>query len=557
MKTKWIKTLAVAAYLGAGGSWAAAAEPATPAEPVVFDALEAERLWIEARKAGKPAWMPGCPPENTPYIWKSQPPEGCPFPLSERFGALCFTGRGRPYMSADTWYPTWAADGNLYAPAADGVFWADSQDGLLSERVPATWDQGYWKGAPGMGSKEVLSERKEARSSLPARASSPGEILVEVGCRAKFTRTGNAVMVGDDPLDLTLKATYMPYTIDDMTPWFPYPSGCLHHKGVWYYSIYGLQYEHPSFGPYKEAKTPLELKLGVSERHGNGKIIGPTYSVLGPMSTFRISKDYGKTWIPYPTPSGEPQDPAKAPWDARKMLFPETRDDKWLLDYYKTEDKAKHQLEHPATVKFGAPHFVDFGKDMEHSPDGKAYLVGMGGPADTKKWRPADVGWISADQIFLGRVTLDPKRPEAINDLKNWEFFGGRDASGKAVWVGDFSKIQPLLEWDDKMGCVTISYNAPLKTYLMCVTAGWPPVGPKDLYILESERIEGPWKLVTYMRNFGPSNYFVNIPTKFISADGKTFWLIYSNNRTLPVVMPRQSTYGAAFVEVKLPEKKP
>ena len=29
-------------------------------------------------------------------------------------------------------------------------------------------------------------------------------------------------------------------------------------------------------------------------------------------------------------------------------------------------------------VKFGAPHWVDFGQEMEHSPDGKAYIVGHG-----------------------------------------------------------------------------------------------------------------------------------------------------------------------------------
>ena len=28
-------------------------------------------------------------------------------------------------------------------------------------------------------------------------------------------------------------------------------------------------------------------------------------------------------------------------------------------------------------VKLGAPHFVDFGRNSEHSPDGRAYLVGL------------------------------------------------------------------------------------------------------------------------------------------------------------------------------------
>ena len=31
--------------------------------------------------------------------------------------------------------------------------------------------------------------------------------------------------------------------------------------------------------------------------------------------------------------------------------------------------------------------------------------------------------------------------------------------------------------------------------------------------------------MVTYMKDFGEQAYFVNIPSKFISADGKTLWL--------------------------------
>jgi hypothetical protein len=32
------------------------------------------------------------------------------------------------------------------------------------------------------------------------------------------------------------------------------------------------------------------------------------------------------------------------------------------------------------------------------------------------------------------------------------------------------------------------------------------------------------------MREFGAGAYFVNIPSKFISADGKNAWLCYANN---------------------------
>jgi len=36
--------------------------------------------------------------------------------------------------------------------------------------------------------------------------------------------------------------------------------------------------------------------------------------------------------------------------------------------------------------------------------------------------------------------------------------------------------------------------------------------------------------MVQYLKDFGPQAYFVNIPSKFISEDGKTAWLCFSAN---------------------------
>jgi hypothetical protein len=60
------------------------------------------------------------------------------------------------------------------------------------------------------------------------------------------------------------------------------------------------------------------------------------------------------------------------------------------------------------------------------------------------------------------------------------------------------------------------------------------------------------------MRHFGEQAYFVNIPSKFISADGRTFWLCYAANfsqgwggvrfQSLPV----GSRYGMCWQEARL-----
>ena len=166
------------------------------------------------------------------------------------------------------------------------------------------------------------------------------------------------------------------------------------------------------------------------------------------------------------------------------------------------------------------------------------------------------MSWISADQIYLARV-----RPSIanINDLTKYELFAGHDPAGRPVWTNDFAKIKPLLDWNNNMGVATVTYDPPLKKYLMCVTDGWPTCARMHTYILEADALTGPWRLVTYLKDFGEQAYFVNFPSKFISADGRTLWLCYSANfasgwnKAAPLkVNPPGSNYGLALHEVRL-----
>jgi hypothetical protein len=203
----------------------------------------------------------------------------------------------------------------------------------------------------------------------------------------------------------------------------------------------------------------------------------------------------------------------------------------------------------------GTPHFVDFGRNLEHSPDGKAYLVGHGALGGDPTPRIAGNSWIAGDAVYLARVTPSPKN---INDLRAYEFFAGQGADGRPVWSRDFADIQPLLTWNDRMGCETITYNAPLRKYLMCVTDGWPGVEDMNSYILEADEVTGPYRMITFMNKFGRQGYFLYFPSKFISADGRTAWLSYSanfhkayfGNRT--AADPIGSRYAWTLQEVKL-----
>ncbi|MEI6972536.1 MAG: hypothetical protein WCL44_13590 [bacterium] len=90
--------------------------------------------------------------------WKSEIPADCPFGKSTNLTGIVFTGRHSDYRCGDTWYPCWADDGNLYSP----------------------WTDGNTAGI-------ACSSAEGANAS-----------------------TGHAVMIGDDPLNLTIRNTSPP-----------------------------------------------------------------------------------------------------------------------------------------------------------------------------------------------------------------------------------------------------------------------------------------------------------------------------------------------------------
>ena len=362
--------------------------------------------------------------------WNAEAPTDCPLEKSKQFGGIVFTGFYAIYTVSDTWYPSWASDGNLYSP------WTDGHIGKM--------------------------------------VSGSGKYL---------WTTGQAKIVGDDPMRLEVTALGLHKGLAE--PYGGrYPCGSLVLDGTWYYGTYCLDWKEDP------------------------------WDTMGPFVGFRTSRDFGQTWTETPcTPS--------------KPLFGES-----------CKDGAK--------VKIGAPHFIDFGQNMQHSPDGKAYLTAHGAT------RPeATCSWVSGDQVYLARVT---PTVENINDPTKYEFFAGHDADGEPLWTGNFAGIKPLIEWNDRSGCVTMTYNPTLKKYFMCVTDGGETGrGAYDTWIVESDRITGPWRMVAFMDEFGDQAYFVNIPSKFISPDGRTAWLCYANGwAKRDNSHPAGGRYGMCLFEFKL-----
>jgi len=354
-------------------------------------------------------------PKEMPMVWPSKPPDDCPFKQSRELTGVLLTGRYANYTKADGWYPSWAADGNLYS----------------------AWSDGSIKGV---------------------HCSSWG------GAKA---RTAQAKVSGDDPMKLEVVSLGVS-PIDARPYQGRYPCGSLVHKGIWYYGTYCLQNRTKGF----------------------------TWDVMGPFVGWRYSTDFGKTWHETKLTPGKP-------------LFPEPK-------------------KFAGPIRFGSPVFVDFGRDMQHSPDGKAYIVAQGAVESDPTPRVGNCSWINGDQIYMARVLPSTK---TINDESKYEYFAGHDKAGEALWTDEFEKVKPLIDWNNHCGFVTMTYDTPLKKYLTVITDGRRGNHCKyDTYILESDKMTGPYKLVSYMREFGQQAYFVHVLSKFLSSDGRTAWILYCAN---------------------------
>ena len=286
--------------------------------------------------------------------------------------------------------------------------------------------------------------------------------------------TGMAVLHGDDPFNLTAVVPRAAWPASSAPYGGRYPSANLHFNGTWAQATYAVA--NYRFFP----AVPVD---------------GGVWCVQGPFTWWRTSADGGLTW----------DDGGHAALaNASDTLFGEA-------------------AVNNSKVKFGAPHVVDFGQDMRHSPDGKFYLIAHG--AD----RANDYeGWMQGSQVYLARA---PPAPTTLNDAATYEFYaGGHGAS--AAWSSRLADAAPLISWGNRTGVVTLSWHPLLKKFIMVVStptespfsgSDAPPFNATyDTYFLEADDVTGPWALVSYAAMFGPQAYFANIPSKFmgVSASG-------------------------------------
>jgi len=170
------------------------------------------------------------------------------------------------------------------------------------------------------------------------------------------------------------------------------------------------------------------------------------------------------------------------------------------------------------TTSFGAPTFLNFGKNYAGARDNFVYLYS----------HDSDSAYEPADRMVIARVPKD-----RIIKRDDYEFFKELDDSGKPIWTKDIHEMRAVFINPGRCYRSGISYNVGLKRYLWCQTI----YGKDDmrfkggLGIYDAPQPWGPWTTVFYTENWdvGPGETS-SFPTKWISNDGKTCYLLFSGD---------------------------
>jgi len=183
----------------------------------------------------------------------------------------------------------------------------------------------------------------------------------------------------------------------------------------------------------------------------------------------------------------------------------------WSDDHGKTWTFSRWKF----TESFGCPTFLNFGKNYTSARHDYVYTYS----------HDRDSAYQPGDRMVLARVPRNEMtRREA------YEFFRRLDAEGQPVWTEDIAARGAVFVHPGRCYRSGISYNAALKRYLWCqIIPGDDTRFGGGFGVYDAPEPWGPWTTVYFTEQWdvGPGET-ASFPTKWIAADGKTLYLVFS-----------------------------
>jgi len=207
----------------------------------------------------------------------------------------------------------------------------------------------------------------------------------------------------------------------------------------------------------------------------------------------------------------------------------------WDASIVKSKDHGKTWSAAPVLGKamfpgrlFSNPYFVQYGKDGRGKKDGAGeYLYATS----------SDGVWNNGSGMTVGRV----RRDRIVRlDTRDWEFWHGLDKEGRPIWRPRHDTALYTFHSPDRTSMTGIYYVEPLDVYIM---PQWSYDYSKVNHASPESRWKftrfefyqapapwGPWRL--FHREAYDIEGFYNpcIPMKFMSPDGRKFWIFTAGN---------------------------
>jgi CubicO group peptidase (beta-lactamase class C family) len=178
------------------------------------------------------------------------------------------------------------------------------------------------------------------------------------------------------------------------------------------------------------------------------------------------------------------------------------------------------------TESFGAPTFLNFGRNYSGARDDYAYIYSP----------DSETAYDATSHMTLARVPV-----RNIGQRESYEFFHGLDAQGRPTWHKDIGERRPVFTHAGHAYRSGITYNAPLKRYLWCqvLPDSKDPRGPRfqgGFGVYDAAEPWGPWTTAFFSSEWdvGPGES-CSFPTKWMSADGRIAHLVFSGDDAFSV----------------------
>lgn len=165
---------------------------------------------------------------------------------------------------------------------------------------------------------------------------------------------------------------------------------------------------------------------------------------------------------------------------------------------------------------FGCPEFVQFGPDYKGARDSYVYVVSQAN----------DDAYAYSPDIVLARV---PK--SQVAERAAYEFYAGSSAADRPSWSREIRQRKAVFTDPRGTQRISLTYNAGLKRYFL-TASHLMGKGPHNasLGVFDAPEPWGPWTTVYYDDHWSGNDrtYHHKFPTKWMSRDGRTLWLLFS-----------------------------